>query len=111
MPLATHASLRRTVLLLSALLGAACASAAGDRRLAEPVVDQQLAARVEYALMHDDRLYARHIDVDVEHGVVHLSGLVWEVDDLFEAKRLARAVPGVTAVVSDLELVRGGKAR
>jgi osmotically-inducible protein OsmY len=111
MPLRSHSALRHAALLSIALIGGACANAAGDRRPAEQVADQQLAARVEDALMHDDRLYARHIDVDAEHGVVHLSGLVWEIDDLFEAKRLAGTVPGVIAVVSDLELVRGGKAR
>jgi osmotically-inducible protein OsmY len=40
--------------------------------------------------------------------VVRLSGYVWSQPDLLEAQRIAEAVQGVTRVVDDLELERGG---
>ncbi len=111
MPLTTERRLHAASLVSAAVLLGACATAAGGRGPAEQAADQELAARVEYALLNDPRLYARHIDVDADRGVIRLSGLVWDDGDPFEARRIARAVPGVTSVVSELELVRGGKAR
>jgi osmotically-inducible protein OsmY len=46
--------------------------------------------------------------VQADNGVVHLGGYVWNDEDLYEAQRVAGAVPGVTQVVDDMELERGG---
>ena len=75
---------------------------------AERQVDRETAGRVQAALDADQQLYARHIIVRADNGVVHLSGFVWEPPDLVEAKRVAALVPGVFQVVNDLELQRNG---
>jgi osmotically-inducible protein OsmY len=76
---------------------------------AQRAADDELAARVDEALQHDSAIYARHIDVQASGGVVRLSGLVWSSNDLYEAKRVAAAVAGVTGVQDQLELVVGGR--
>jgi osmotically-inducible protein OsmY len=42
--------------------------------------------------------------------VVDLGGFVWENEDFATARRDAAGVPGVTTVVTDMELMRGGLA-
>jgi osmotically-inducible protein OsmY len=64
---------------------------------------------VREALLRDPYLYARHIDVDVDRGVVYLDGMIWLTDNFQDTKRIARTVPGVINVVTDLDLVRGGR--
>jgi len=76
---------------------------------AERAADAELGARVDSALMSDSAMYARHVDVDVSRGIVHLSGFVWSSDDLYEARRVAASVSGVKGVVSQLELMVGGR--
>lgn len=100
--------LQGVIAVLAALLVTACATHP-PRTAAELDADEQLAARVEQALSRDADIYARHIDVDVERGVVRLSGYVWSAEDFFEAKRVAASVPGVTRIVSQLEMVVGGR--
>ncbi len=75
----------------------------------ERASDLRLEGQVEQALQQDERIYARHINVEVKRGVAHLSGFVFDGDDLFEARRASAAVPGVVAVVSELELLVGGR--
>jgi osmotically-inducible protein OsmY len=70
--------------------------------------DKEIADRVESALDADKYLFTRHISVRVDSGVVHLEGCVWSPTDLYEAKRAAKRVPGVTVVVNELELQTGG---
>lgn len=70
--------------------------------------DRATAQRVEAALAADQELYSRHITVRADDGVVRLTGFVWDPPDLVEAERIAAAVPGVTHVVSSLELQRNG---
>ena len=67
-----------------------------------------MAERVELALNSDNELYARHIIVRADNGVVRLSGFVWDPPDLVEAVRIASAVQGVSRVVNTLELQRNG---
>ena len=99
--------------LSSALIGAlssltvACA-AAPPRTENELQANKTIADRVESALHADKYLFTRHISVRVDSGVVHLEGYVWSPTDIYEAKRVAKRVPGVTVVVSDLELQRRG---
>jgi osmotically-inducible protein OsmY len=86
---------------------AACATDSGKTE-AQRLADRDTVARVQAALDADKQLYARHIIVQADNGVVHLSGFVWDPPDLVEAKRVAALVPGVSQVVNDLELQRGG---
>ncbi|HLY53270.1 MAG TPA: BON domain-containing protein [Steroidobacteraceae bacterium] len=85
---------------------AACAS--GPKTDAQLQADKETAARVETALNADKALYARHITVRADNGVVRLSGYVWEAADLQLAMAIAEGVPGVSRVISDLELNRNG---
>ena len=91
------------------LLAAACATQPA-RTATERASDRALAGAVERSLLDDPRIFARHIDVSAERGVVTLSGFVWSTGDLCAAERIATNVPGVTRVDSDLELMVGGRA-
>ena len=97
----------RTSTLLLALLCAGCA-AVSPRSPAQHAADDAVTRQVEAALEADPTLFARHIDVSAEGGVVYLGGYVWTPEDLYSARRIAAAVPGVVAVDSQMELLRGG---
>jgi osmotically-inducible protein OsmY len=87
----------------------AVACSTGPRKTeAEQQADKATADRVEAALNADKVLYARHILVRADNGVVRLSGFVWDPPDLVEAVRVAGSVRGVTHVVNALELERNG---
>jgi osmotically-inducible protein OsmY len=97
----------KVVILLLAGSLSAC-STGPPRTEAEQAADADTAARVESALTANPTLFARHIDVSVDGGVVYLGGYVWSVEDLYLARNLAASVPGVKSVSSELELMRGG---
>jgi osmotically-inducible protein OsmY len=75
---------------------------------AQRQADKETAERVQAALDADKRLYAKHILVRADNGVVRLSGYVWDPPDLDEARQVAAGVTGVTQVVNSLELQRNG---
>lgn len=86
---------------------AACAS--GPTKTADQVEsDKATAERVEAALGADHRLYAKHIIVHADNGVVYLSGYVWDRPDFDQATFIAENVVGVTKVVNDLEFQQNG---
>ena len=86
---------------------AACASEPRKSE-AQQEADKALAGAVEQALSSDEQLYARHIIVKADDGVVQLSGYVWEPPDIPNAERIAGSVQGVVRVVNSLELQRNG---
>ena len=98
--------------VLGALIFVAAAiggcSTAPPRTTAERDADKQIAAEVSSALNADSLMYARHIDVRSERGVVYLGGYVWDDSDLFRAEQIAAMVPGVKRVIDELELERQG---
>lgn len=107
-------------LLAAATLTVSCASA--PPRSAEPhsaanstrsevgATDQILANTVYSELNADPIYYFRHVDVTVDEGVAHLSGYVWSADAIYQARKIALQVPGVTGVsTNQLELERNGK--
>ncbi|MGC1520334.1 MAG: BON domain-containing protein [Steroidobacteraceae bacterium] len=84
----------------------ACAS--GPRKSdAEKQADKDMVDRVTGVLNGDQLLYARHIIVRADSGVVNLSGYVWTQPELEDAIRLAQSVPGVVKVVDTMEVDRG----
>jgi hyperosmotically inducible periplasmic protein len=86
---------------------AACAS--GPRKTeAQLQADKETAQRVETALNADKDLYAKHIFVRADNGVVRLTGYVWDSSDFQTAILIAEGVEGVTGVVNNLELNRNG---
>jgi osmotically-inducible protein OsmY len=74
---------------------------------AERQADSETADRVQAALNADKVLYARHITVRADNGVVDLGGYVWTPEELEEAVQDAGAVPGVIKVVNRMEVDRG----
>jgi osmotically-inducible protein OsmY len=86
----------------------ACASAPPPRSDSERLADATIAAQVESALLADPTIYARHVDITVDRGVVHLGGYVWSAHDYQLARNDAASVPGVRGVDIEMELMRGG---
>jgi hyperosmotically inducible periplasmic protein len=68
----------------------------------QAVEDAQVGVRVKTALVNDPQLGPRVIEVRVSRGLVILSGQVNSADEATRAIELARAVPGVTDVRSQL---------
>ena len=86
---------------------AACAS--GPRKTdAQIQADRETAERVETALNADKSLYAKHISVRADNGIVRLTGYVWDASDFESATLIAEGVAGVNGVVNNLELNRNG---
>jgi osmotically-inducible protein OsmY len=96
-----------TVVAGIAIAIVACKSAP-PRTSLERAADAETADRVRAALIADPSIYARHIDIAVDRGVVHLGGYVWEDEDFQRARSDAASVPGVRSVLTELELMRGG---
>ena len=92
-----------------ALLCGVAACASGPRKTdAQRQADKETAERVEAALSSDRGLYAKHIFVRADNGVVRLTGYVWDASDFQTAVLIAEGVEGVTGVVNNLELNRNG---
>lgn len=92
----------------AAAMCALAACATDPRSDAQRQADRQIAENVQAALDADKELYAKHIFVRADNGVVRLSGYVWTQPDLLEAEQIAGTVQGVSKVVNDLELQRNG---
>jgi osmotically-inducible protein OsmY len=106
-----HANRRlAAVVALAVACGVVACSTTPRRTADERVADAEIATRVAAALLADPNIYARHIDVAVDRGVVHLGGYVWEDDDFQLARNDAASVPGVKKVDTQMELMRGGVA-
>lgn len=87
---------------------AVVACATGPRKTPEQrEADSEMVDRVQLALDSDKVLYARHITIRADDGVVTLGGYVWASEDLVRAREDARAVTGVTKVVDRMEIDRG----
>ena len=100
-------TLMLSITTFAAYIVVAC-SRLPPRSDAERSADAAAAAQVEVALDADPRIYARHIDVTVDRGVVHLGGFVWSDDEILFAKADAASVPGIKSVANQMELMRGG---
>ena len=95
---------------ICAYLGAALcgtAAAATQNLAGDPDVD--LKDRVQLALHADRYFYDGHVEVTVEHGVVHLNGLVFSDWDLRDAIRIATKAAGDRPVINNLTIVVGGR--
>jgi osmotically-inducible protein OsmY len=98
---------RRCLSVLGAIVPLVVACVTTPPRPPEQLrADAATAERVYAALDQDPNFFFRHVDVDVESGVVCLSGYVWSTEALFRAQDIARAVPGVVGVKDQMELER-----
>jgi CMP/dCMP kinase len=68
--------------------------------------DRALAARVQAGLRADRRTARLPLDVRAADGAVTLAGTVGDDADLAAALAVAREVPGVTGVASEVQLIR-----
>ena len=66
------------------------------------------AEQVYEALNADQTDYFRHVNVEVRHRVVTLSGYVWSAPAIYRAQKLAASLANVTRVIDQMELERDG---
>jgi osmotically-inducible protein OsmY len=104
-PFKNHAA-AIVVCLGMALCGAATAVTAAN---VYSIPDADLRDSVQFALHSDPYFYDAHVEVSVDHGVVHLRGLVFSDWDLRDAMRIASKAAGDRRVVNDLTIVEGGR--
>jgi small conductance mechanosensitive channel len=71
---------------------------------ASPTLDHTIETRLETIYAELPKL--EEVEVEVEAGVVHLRGQVFELEASNEAEAIARRVEGVVAVDSDIEQIR-----
>jgi BON domain len=97
----------RTALAAVVVSGAVACTMSPPKTDAERRADSETADRVTAALNADSVLFARHITVRADRGVVDLGGYVWTPEELEEAVQTAGTVPGVVKVVDRMEVDRG----
>jgi osmotically-inducible protein OsmY len=69
------------------------------------ISDEVLTAQVAAALQEDAYLFADHVTVTAQSGVVHIRGRVSDLSDLFAILRLARRIAGKGRVANEIEFV------
>jgi len=89
-----------TALALSVLL----TSCASNQPVGEQLDDAAITTKVKAKLAADPQINPFNINVDVEAGVVRLSGLVENDGTRYEAEKLAQATGGVRSVINDIRL-------
>lgn len=68
--------------------------------------DQALTARVETALRQNPYIYAEHITVTTDRGVVRVGGVVRDLPELFAILRVARRIAGKGRVVNEIQFLQ-----
>jgi len=75
------------------------------KRIADPVADEIMKQQVQTALHDDPYFYDEHVTVKVTNGVVHLTGMVFDPEDMQDVRRIIRRrISGVKRVVNELEI-------
>lgn len=77
------------------------------RSVRQTVDDATITTRVKAALVRDDQIKARNINVDTTRGVVQLKGKVASQAEAEKAVSLARQVEGVARVENNLSVGSG----
>lgn len=72
----------------------------------QQAADDETVAAVKAALIADPNVYAKHVTVWADNGVVHLGGRVWSDWAMYEAQRVAGLIPGVRKTVNEMDLPR-----
>ncbi|MBU6505120.1 MAG: BON domain-containing protein [Betaproteobacteria bacterium] len=73
--------------------------------------DVRILHEVEQGLHDNPRIYDRHIEISVYDGVVKLSGIVFDGNDMNDAVRIASRVPGVKSVKNEMQVQEMGTDR
>lgn len=97
-----------TVLIFAALLGGlvGCAGTDTSASTGQYIDDRTLTAKVKTALVRDDEVKARDINVETFKGTVQLTGFVDSREQVNRAGEVARNIEGVRTVQNDLRLKR-----
>jgi len=66
--------------------------------------DEALTAKVTQTLQDDPYVFAEHISVETQNGIVRVRGVVIDVSDMRRALFLARRVAGRRRVINEIEL-------
>lgn len=69
------------------------------------VPDAQVTEQVEKALAEDPYVYAEHVTVTTNNGVVRVEGVVGDTGERFRILRRCRKIPGARRVVDALEIM------
>lgn len=88
--------------MLTALAG--CASAPTHESTGQYVDDSVITTRVKTEFLKDPALKVAEINVETFKGVVQLSGFLTSQSEISRAVDVARNVPGVRSVKSDMRL-------
>lgn len=91
---------RAMAVALMLVLAAACASTPLD----QPVPDDDLQSRVEYALSVEPRLVGTRVLVSALNGTIELSGYVQTEMQRAIAADVAHRVEGVRSVINNIHL-------
>jgi osmotically-inducible protein OsmY len=67
--------------------------------------DAVLTAKVEQALHDDPYIFADHMSVVAENGIVRLKGVAVDMSDLRQALALARRIAGSRRVINEIDLI------
>jgi hypothetical protein len=67
--------------------------------------DEQVTRQVEQTLTKDPWIFADHITITTQNGVVRLEGIVGDTGEMFRIMRLCRKIPGARRVVNELEIM------
>jgi hyperosmotically inducible protein len=86
---------------------AACSATRTQRAPGEQVDDATILTSVKSKLVSNKVTDAGDINVDVNRGVVKLSGFVDNADQKSQAATVARSVDGVTSVQNDIAVKKG----
>jgi osmotically-inducible protein OsmY len=69
------------------------------------VADEALTAKVVQSLRADPHVFADHVSVETENGVVRLRGIVFDTFDLQRTLLLARRAAGKRRVLNEIEYI------
>jgi hyperosmotically inducible periplasmic protein len=78
----------------------------GDQEAGDYVDDAALTARVKAALLDDEQVAGTRFDVNVYQGKVTLSGVTDKPEEARRAEQIAREVPGVQSVESNIRVAQ-----
>ena len=73
---------------------------------AQSLSDAAMTSQVTAAIQHNPYIYAEHVTVATENGVVRLEGRVRDLPELFAILRLARRIAGKGRVVNEIEFLQ-----
>ena len=71
---------------------------------AQQKANDELAARIDQALLESDELNLSRIEVSAESGVVYLSGMSDDHASKVHAEKEAEAIPGVKKIINKIEV-------